>query len=119
MILKKKIKKRQQRDDLANVLEDWIVIAGEEDMWDVQLRNVGLREKDGLEVRYEPEAVKAWRVVKTRMRDMEIRSMELGARLREIIEKERKEKEGKKREYRREKRHRLRRQQKEVEGDTS
>lgn len=110
MVLKKKTKKRQKRDDLANQLEEWIGIAKEEDMWDSRLWNMGLA-TDGRAPwgeRYEPEAVQAFRTVKSSMRTMEERSMELAGKFREIINKERAAKEGKIAEYKREKRKRLR-----------
>lgn len=88
MVLKKKIKKRQRRQDLTDLLEEHIGIAKEEDVWDARLWNIGLAGTSPWEERYEPEAVAALDVVKVRARDVDRRTLELTGRFKEIIRKE-------------------------------
>lgn len=106
MVLKKKIKKRQRRQNLADLLDDSVGTAREEDSWDARLYEMGLARAQ--EERYEAEAVAAARIVKTRMRDVDKQALALTVRFKEIIEKERAAKERAIGEYKRVKRKRAR-----------
>ncbi|KAL0637498.1 hypothetical protein Q9L58_003555 [Maublancomyces gigas] len=108
MVLKKKIRKRQRRQDLADLLEDSIEVAKEEDIWDTRLWNAGLTGTSPWEERYEPEAVAALKGVKTRMRDVDKQALSLTMRFKQIIEKETVAKKRAIGEYKREKRKRAR-----------
>lgn len=108
MVLNKKIKKRQRRQDLADLLEDSIETAKEEDSWDARLLNMGLVRMSSREERYESEATAALRVVKNRVRDVDQQALELTVRFKEIIAKERVKKERAIGEYKRDKRKRAR-----------
>lgn len=108
MVLKKKIRKRQRRQDLADLLEDSIEVAKEEDIWDTRLWNAGLVGTSPWEERYEPEAVAALKGVKTRMRDVDKQALSLTMRFKQIIEKETVAKKRAIGEYKREKRKRAR-----------
>lgn len=117
MTIKRKIIKRQQRMDLADVLEEHVVVAWEEDAFDRLLRaEVGLEEGDDGGALFGPEANAAWKDVRARMRTAEERGVALTRRFEEIIEREKRRKEEAVREYKRAKRQRLRREKREREA---
>ncbi|KAI5839810.1 hypothetical protein DFP73DRAFT_613110 [Morchella snyderi] len=111
MTLKRKIMKRQQRQDLEEVLEEHVVVAREEDAFD---RLLGV-ESDGALFGLEADA--AWKDLKGRLRTAEKRGLQLARRFEEIIEGERMRKEEAVREYKRAKRQRLRREKRERERE--
>lgn len=108
MVLNKKIKKRQRRQDLADLLEDSVETAKEEDSWDARLWNMGLVRMPPQEERYESGATAALRVVKTRVREVDQQALALTGRFKEMIAKERAARERAIGEYKREKRKRAR-----------
>lgn len=113
--IKKKIKKKQQRVDLSDTLEEWVEIAKEEDLFDNHVRRItpGLR-NDG---EWFTEAKLAFQEVKSRMRKMELRNVDLTKRFLKIIENENARKQEKIRTYMREKRQRLRQKRPEWEKE--
>ncbi|KAH8148661.1 uncharacterized protein LAJ45_07372 [Morchella importuna] len=117
MTIKRKIIKRQQRMDLAEVLEEHVVVGREEDAFDRLLRaEVGFEEGDDGGAMFGREADAAWKEVKARMWTAEERAVALTRRFEEIIEREKRRKEEAVREYKRAKRQRLRREKRESEA---
>jgi len=87
IIIKKKTVKKQRRLNLLELLEDWIVLAQEEDTFDnIIAMETGVREEGGS---WEQGVRSAWRDVKDLMKKEELRGVEMTKRFTGTIEQQR------------------------------
>ncbi|CUS08335.1 unnamed protein product, partial [Tuber aestivum] len=88
MIIKSKTVKKQRRVDLVELLEVWIVLAQEEDIFDnIIAKETGVREEGGT---WENGVRSTWRDVKDLMRKEELRGVEMTKRFMKTIEQKKK-----------------------------
>ena len=87
IIIKRKTVKKQRRLNLLELLEVWIVLAQEEDIFDsIIAMETGVREEGGS---WEQGVRSTWRDVKDLMKKEELRGVEMTKRFMEIIEQKR------------------------------
>jgi len=87
IIIKRKTVKKQRRLNLLELLEDWIVLAQEEDTFDnIVAMETGVREEGGS---WGQGVRSTWRDVKDLMKKEELRGAEMTKQFMEIIEQQR------------------------------